>query len=223
VRSGEIVGIAGLVGSGRSELIRAILGADRPDAGAVELDGRPVRFGSPRQAWRAGIAYIPESRATEGIFLNRSIGENITLPHLGRSRRLGLGPTRGERARVERVLKDLDVRASGPEAKAGTLSGGNQQKTLLARCLYRTPTLLIADEPTRGVDVGARRSIYGILGELARQGLAVLLVSSETEEVLALAGRVLVMREGHVVAELNGDKATEEQILKAALGLESAA
>jgi len=223
VRSGEIVGIAGLVGSGRSELIRTILGADHADAGDVYLDGRRVRFRSPRQAWRAGIAYIPESRTTEGIFLNRSIGENITLPHLGHTRSLGLGPTRGERARLENILSQLDVRATGPNAKARTLSGGNQQKTLLARCLYRTPRLLIADEPTRGVDVGARRAIYEILSRLAAEGLAVLLVTSETEEVLALAGRIVVMRAGCIVAELNGHTATEEQVLRAALGLETVA
>jgi ABC-type sugar transport system ATPase subunit len=223
VHAGEIVGIAGLVGSGRSELIRAILGAERPDAGAVELEGRPMTFRTPRQAWGAGVAYVPESRTTEGLLLNRSLSENVTLPHLRRTRRLGLGPTRDERRRVAHLLSHLDIRARSPDAKASTLSGGNQQKTLLARCLYRTPRLLVADEPTRGVDVGARRAIYRILSDLAAGGLAVLLVSSETEEVLGLAGRVLVMRAGHVVAEFPGESASEEQVLHAALGLGAAA
>jgi ABC-type sugar transport system ATPase subunit len=223
VQAGEIVGLAGLVGSGRTEVIRAILGAEPPDSGSIELNGRPVEFRSPRAAWRAGLAYIPESRTTEGLLLNRSLIENITLPHLSRSRRFGLGGPREERARVERLLKELDVRAAGPTAKASTLSGGNQQKALLARCLYVTPTLLIADEPTRGVDVGARRAIYRILADLAHKGLAVLLVSSETEELLGLAWRVLVMREGRIVAELPGATATEEQVLQAALGMAVAA
>ncbi len=223
IRAGEIVGLAGLVGSGRSEMIRAILGADKPDAGAVELNGRRVRFGSPRQAWSAGVAYIPESRATEGLLLSRSLTENITLPHLSRTRRFGFTRHRDERRRVERLLSNLDVRATGPDAKASALSGGNQQKTLLARCLYQTPLLLIADEPTRGVDVGARRAIYAIISDLARRGLAVLLVSSETEEVLGLAGRILVMRKGRIVRELPGATANEEQVLQAALGLDASA
>jgi ABC-type sugar transport system ATPase subunit len=223
IRAGEIVGLAGLIGSGRSEMIRAVLGADKPDSGTVELNGRQVRFRSPRQAWGAGVAYVPESRATEGLLLNRSLAENITLPHLSRTRRFGFIRRRDERRRVERLLTELDVRASGPEMKASALSGGNQQKTLLARCLYRTPQLLIADEPTRGVDVGARRAIYAIISDLAQRGLAVLLVSSETEEVLGLAGRILVMRNGRIVRELSGATATEEQVLQAALGFDAPA
>ena len=223
IRAGEIVGLVGLVGSGRSELIRALLGADRADSGTIELEGRRVSFRSPREAWHAGIAYIPESRATEGLLLNRSLSENITLPHLRKRHLLGTTGGREERTRIQRLLADLDVRATGPAAKVRTLSGGNQQKALIARCLYRTPTVLVADEPTRGVDVGARRAIYNILAALARDGLGLLVISSETEEVLGLAERVLVMREGRIVAEFPGATATEAQVLHAALGVDEAA
>lgn len=223
VRAGEIVGLVGLVGSGRSELVRAILGADRAESGTIELEGRRVSFRSPREAWHAGIAYIPESRATEGLLLDRSLSENITLPHLRKRGLLGVAGGREEREHIRRLLADMDVRATGPGAKVRTLSGGNQQKALIARCLYRTPTVLVADEPTRGVDVGARRAIYQILAALARDGLGLLVISSETEEVLGLAERILVMREGEIVAEFEGATATEAQILHAALGVEAAA
>ncbi len=230
VRAGEIVGLAGLVGAGRTELARALQGASPVTAGTVSVApgcelavgprgarrGRSRRHGSPRRALDAGIAMIPESRKEQGLLLMRPLTENVSLASLRQFSRFGLMRRRAERRAVERMLGRVDVRAPSPAAPAGTLSGGNQQKVLFARMLLCGPRVLVADEPTRGVDVGAKRAIYDLLITLAADGLGVLLISSDIEEILGLAHRVLVMRMGTITAELSGDGLTEAAILGAA-------
>jgi ABC-type sugar transport system ATPase subunit len=217
IHAGEIVGLAGLIGSGRSEVARAIFGADRA-SGEVLLDGRPLSVRSPRDAIEAGIAMLPEDRKYQGLLMQRSIVENVSLPHLRTVSAGGVLAGGRERRTVAALLKRLDVRAKGPGARVATLSGGNQQKVLFGKWLFRRPQVLLADEPTRGVDVGAKRSIYDLIRSLAKDGMAVLLISSEHEEVLGLAHRVLVMRGGRVVAELDDDSMSEDAVMRAAFG-----
>jgi rhamnose transport system ATP-binding protein len=216
VRAGEIVGLAGLVGSGRTEVARAIFGADRLTAGEILLDGRPVRITSPRQAARHGIAMLPESRKDQGLLMLRSVRENTTLATLGDLSAGGVVRRGRERARARELSKRLDVRAASQEVPVRSLSGGNQQKVLFAKWLATRPKVLIADEPTRGVDVGAKRQIHELIVGLAADGLGVLLISSEIEEVLGLAHRVLVMRGGRIVGEFAGDDATTDNVMRAA-------
>jgi ABC-type sugar transport system ATPase subunit len=218
VRAGEIVGIAGLIGSGRSELARLIFGADRASAGRVEVDGREVRIRRPSSGLQAGIALLPESRKEQGLLMQRSIGENITLPHLGEIETLGIVSSLAERRQATAAMKRFDVRAKSSKDRVATLSGGNQQKVLFAKWLFARPRVLIADEPTRGVDVGAKRSIYELIHSLAEEGLGILMISSEIEEVIGLAHRVLVMRGGSVVAEFDGQSMNEDLIMQAAFG-----
>jgi len=216
IRAGEIVGLAGLIGSGRSEVARAIFGADRPIAGVIEVDGRPVSPRSPRAAIRRGIAMLPEDRKRQGLLMLRSVVDNVTLPHLEDVSAVGVLSTRIERTRTSELIASLDVRAKSNDAPVNTLSGGNQQKVLFAKWLFRRPRVLIADEPTRGVDVGAKRAIYELIESLAAEGIAVLLISSEHEEVLGLAHRVLVMRGGRIVAEFDEQTMSENAVLHAA-------
>jgi simple sugar transport system ATP-binding protein/ribose transport system ATP-binding protein len=216
VRAGEIVGLAGLVGAGRTELARAVFGADRTSSGVVEVAcGRAVR-GGPRTSLRAGMAMIPESRQDEGLLLGRSVTENVSLSSLGAVSRLGFVRRQAERAMARDVLARCDVRAAGHRSAVASLSGGNQQKLLFARALLNRPAVLIADEPTRGVDVGAKRAIYDLLASLAADGVGVLLISSELEEILGLSHRILVMRRGSLAAELTGPQMTESAVLAAA-------
>ncbi len=224
VRSGEVVGLAGLVGAGRSELARAAFAASRVTAGTVAVAGArlggkgPLRTAGSRDALRAGLAMIPESRKEQGLMLGRPVAENVSLASLGRLSRGGLVDGRAERRDVAAILRRLDVRAGSLHAAAATLSGGNQQKLLFARMMLAGPRVLLADEPTRGVDVGAKRAIYELLAGLAADGMAVLLISSDVEEIIGLAHRVLVMRAGRIVAELAADDITEAAILGAAFG-----
>jgi rhamnose transport system ATP-binding protein len=230
VRAGEIVGLAGLVGSGRTELARALCRAQRVTAGTVTTAGVPLagrrRLArlpgpGPWAALRAGVAMIPESRKEQGLLLGRPITENVSLASLGRLSDLGLVRRRAERQAVTNALGQVGVRLAAHAAQAApvsTLSGGNQQKALFARILLRGPRVLVADEPTRGVDVGAKRAIYELLTSLAAEGLGVLLISSDAEEILGLAHRVLVMRAGRIAAELRGEAMTEAAILGAAFG-----
>lgn len=218
VRAGEIVVLAGLVGSGRSEIGRAVFGADRVTAGRVRLNGEVLRLVHPRTAIGAGMGMIPEARKEQGLLLGRTVRENITLPHLRLFSRGGIVSRRAETDIVTPIIRDVDIRAASAEAPMETLSGGNQQKTLFARWLVSRPRLLIADEPTRGVDVGAKRAIYELLAGLAAEGSGVLVISSEIEEVLGLAHRILVMRRGRLVAELEGSTATEESVVACAFG-----
>ncbi len=223
VRAGEIVGLAGLVGSGRSEVARAVFGADRLEAGTVELEGRALSVRSPHGAVRAGLAMVPESRKEQGLVMDRSVIENVTLPHLDSIARAGVITLARELERTSELVAEVDIRTERPQARVSTLSGGNQQKVLFAKWLFRRPRLLIADEPTRGVDVGAKQAIYLLLHALAASGMGVLLISSEHEEVIGLAHRVLVMRAGRLVAELDGRTVTEDEVLEAAFATGSRA
>jgi len=237
VRAGEIVGLAGLVGSGRTELARALCRAERVTAGTVRTADGPLAGRGPWAALRAGLAMIPESRQEQGLMLGRPIAENVSLASLARLSDLGLVRRRAERQAVAGVLDQVGVRVPAQCPRGGvwggrppglatpvsTLSGGNQQKALFARILLRGPRVLVADEPTRGVDVGAKRAIYELLTSLAAEGLGVLLISSDAEEILGLAHRVLVMRAGRIAAEFRGEAMTEAAVLAAAFGAERGA
>jgi simple sugar transport system ATP-binding protein/ribose transport system ATP-binding protein len=224
VHAGEILGLAGLVGAGRTEVARAIYRANRVHSGSVSVtrgDGNVAVTGTPRTAMRAGVLMIPESRKEQGLLLGRSVKENVSLSTLAQVSRAGLVQPGAERRRVRDVLTRVDARGGGQSVPASALSGGNQQKLLFARSLLRDPAVLIADEPTRGVDVGAKRAIYELLTSLTDDGMGVLLISSDVEEILGLAHRVLVMRGGKVAAELAGDDITEAAILGAAFGTDN--
>ncbi|SEU37376.1 sugar ABC transporter ATP-binding protein [Nonomuraea wenchangensis] len=218
VRRGEIVALAGLVGAGRSEVARAVFGIDRWDAGAVEVDGRRLRPARPTAAMAAGLALVPEDRRQQGLVMDLSIERNIGLAGLTALRR---GPLISRLAERERA-RDWAVRLRLKFARLGdpvnVLSGGNQQKVVLAKWLARRPSVLIVDEPTRGIDVGTKAEVHRLLSELAASGVAVLMISSELPEVLGMADRVLVMHEGRLVAELDRAEASEESVMAAATG-----
>ncbi|MEV4286958.1 sugar ABC transporter ATP-binding protein [Nonomuraea bangladeshensis] len=218
VRRGEIVALAGLVGAGRSEVARAVFGIDRWDAGSVEVDGRRLRPARPTAAMAAGLALVPEDRRQQGLVMDLSIERNIGLAGLAALRR---GPLISRLAERERA-RDWAVRLRLKFARLGdpvnVLSGGNQQKVVLAKWLARRPSVLIVDEPTRGIDVGTKAEVHRLLSELAASGVAVLMISSELPEVLGMADRVLVMHEGRLVAELDRAEASEESVMAAATG-----
>jgi len=213
VRPGEIVGLAGLVGAGRSEILETLYGARRPSAGTVRVAGRELRRGSVPAAVKAGVGLAPEERKSQGLLLDQAIFSNITVSTLGRFSRFGLLDSRAERKRSTEVAESLDVRPAGVDRLVRLLSGGNQQKVVLARWLLRECRVLLLDEPTRGVDVGARAEIYTLVRSLADSGVAVVVVSSEVEEVLGLSDRVLVVREGRVVHEGPADEIDESRVL----------
>ncbi len=218
VRHGEIVGLAGLVGAGRSEVARAIFGIDRPDGGSVLLDGRELRIRSARQAVRLGLSYVPEDRAAHGLVAPMSIQHNVTLAILRHVS--GAGWTRDARERVvtQEYESRLRIRMSGVRQRVRELSGGNQQKVVLAKWLATQPKVLILDEPTRGIDVGAKAEVHRLMGELAGQGLAILMISSELPEVLAMSDRIVVMRGGRIAGRFTRGEATQESIMAAAAG-----
>lgn len=218
VRAGEILGITGLIGSGRTELARAIVGADSLEAGEIAVAGKAAVVRHPRDALRAGMAMVPESRKDQGLLLERSTRENIGLATLGAQSRLGFVDQRGERCQTDGLLRRVGAASVHPERPAGQLSGGNQQKVLIARAILGAHKVLVADEPTRGVDIGAKQAIYDVLRNLAAEGIAIVMISSEIEEVVHLAHRVLVMRAGRVVRELNGKTISEDEIMRAAFG-----
>jgi ABC-type sugar transport system ATPase subunit len=218
IKAGEILGFAGLIGSGRTEIVRAVFGADHRDKGKVILDGKELKVRTPHQAIKNGIAMLPESRKDQGLLMRRSITENVSLPHLGEVTRAGIISSKQERREVGTLMDRLDVRASHLSAPIYTLSGGNQQKVLFGKWLFCPPHLLLADEPTRGIDVGAKRAIYELISSLAREGMAVLLISSELEEVLELSHRVLAIRNGQIVEEFDGHSVTMDEILRACFG-----
>ncbi|MBQ0987097.1 sugar ABC transporter ATP-binding protein [Streptomyces sp. F63] len=213
LRPGEIVGLAGLVGSGRSEILETVFGARRPDAGRVLAGGRPLPPGSVRAAVRAGIGLAPEERKTQGLLMLESVVRNVSVSSLARFARGGWLDRARERAAAHRSTRELSLRPDDPSVPVRTLSGGNQQKVVLARWLLRGCKVLLLDEPTRGVDVGARAELYALIRRLADDGVAVLLVSSEVPEVLGLADRVLVLREGRVVHTAPAGELDEHRVL----------
>jgi rhamnose transport system ATP-binding protein len=218
VRAGEIVGLAGLVGAGRTEVARVLFGLDRADAGEVHFDGKRVRFRSPSAALRAGIAYIPEDRHLDGLVSGFSIAENVTLPILPRLfPRLFIRTSR-ERALAEGYVERLRIRSTGTDELVDALSGGNQQKVVIAKWLATNPRVLILDEPTRGVDIGAKVEVHRIISELAASGLGIILISSDLPEVLAMSDRIMVLHEGRISAEIPRAEASEERVMFAATG-----
>lgn len=223
VHAGEIVGLAGLVGSGRSEVVRAVFGIDRYDDGRVLLHGQPVSQGNPRDALSRGVVLVPEDRRQQGLFMPASIDRNIAVTVLDKIRRLGLIRRRDERKVADEWSKRLQLKHQGLGKPVDRLSGGNQQKVVLAKWLATKPKLLVIDEPTRGIDVGTKAEVHRLLGELAAKGLAILMISSELPEVLGMADRVFVMREGRLMGELSRAEATQESIMLAATGQASVA
>jgi ribose transport system ATP-binding protein len=213
VHSGEIVGLAGLVGSGRSEIVETVYGARKADTGRVTVDGKALRRGSVSAAIRAGLGLAPEERKSQGLLMFEPVYRNVSVSSMSRFTRVGFISSGRELAEAARVTKDLDVRPSDPRRIIRTLSGGNQQKVVLARWLLRGCRLLILDEPTRGVDVGARSEIYRLVRQLADSGVGVLMVSSEIPEVLGLSDRVLVVREGRVVHTGPASEIDESKVL----------
>ena len=217
LREGEILGFAGLVGSGRTDVVRAISGADRLDRGEIRVKGKPVSFRSPKGAIAAGIVMVPEDRKGLGLNLDRSVGENITLPWEGNLTRLGMIFPSAVDAVGKAQKERFDIRGR-MDLPVGSMSGGNQQKVLLAKWLVEDPKVFIVDEPTRGVDVGAKMAIYEIIRGLAAAGMGVIVVSSELEEVLGLSHRVLVMSEGRQKGILSRQEATPERVMSLAVG-----
>jgi monosaccharide-transporting ATPase len=213
VHAGEVVGLAGLLGSGRTETAMAVFGALQVDAGTVAVEGRTARRWSPAAAIRAGLALVPEDRKAQGIIPELSVRDNIVLAALPRITSAGLVSQRRCDEIVDTFVRRLRIKISGPQQKVRELSGGNQQKVLLARMLCLNPKVLILDEPTRGIDVGAKAEIQALVDELAALGLGVLLISSELEEVVEGSDRVLVLRDGAVVGTLRGDQVSEERIM----------
>jgi ribose transport system ATP-binding protein len=213
VRAGEVLGLAGLVGAGRTELARLVYGARRRTAGTVEIGGKALVFHSPRKAIQAGLVYLTEDRKGDGLFLDMSVHENINVMVAGRDARVGVLDRRKAVERTGAAVDALEIRVARAAVNVGSLSGGNQQKVLLSRLLEMRPRVLILDEPTRGVDIGAKSEIYRLIDQLVRAGVAILLISSELPEVIGVADRVLVMREGRIAGELAGESEISQEAI----------
>jgi len=219
---GEILGIAGLVGSGRTETTRAIFGIDHKDSGEVILDGKAIEIKKPLDAIQAGIVLTPEDRKKDGLCLKLSVRENIVLPNLKMiSNKFGKVSKKKEEKLIDKMIKDLQIRLSSPETDAENLSGGNQQKVVIGKWLARNSRVVIFDEPTRGVDVGAKVEIYNLMNQLKKNGTGVMFVSSELPEVMGISDRVLIMCDGRITGELMSDEVTEDRIMAHATRFES--
>jgi ABC-type sugar transport system ATPase subunit len=220
LRRGEILGLAGLVGAGRTELARALFGAERLAAGRLTLDGRPLRIRSPNEAIAAGIGYLTEDRKDQGLFVRMTVRDNCIAPALAQfAGRLGMMDERRAAAFAEAARTRFGIITPSIRQTVRNLSGGNQQKVLLAMWMGTAPKVLIADEPTRGVDVGAKSEIYRLLRQLAADGVGIILISSDLLEVLGLADRILVMRQGRIAGEFSRHEATEENVIACATGV----
>lgn len=218
VRRGEVLGVTGLVGAGRTEMVRLLFGADRCMAGEIRIDGQAVRLRTPRDAIRHGLCLLTEDRKTQGLVLGRSVRENYALPNLSRLSWHGLIDRKAEQQGFADAVRDLRIRVAGPNQLAGTLSGGNQQKVVLAKWLASQAHIFVFDEPTRGIDVGAKVEIYHLINRLAAEGKAILMVSSELPEVLGMSDRILVMRQGTLAGEITDvAHTTQEQVLALAM------
>ena len=215
---GEVLGLAGLVGAGRTEMARMLFGADPRTGGDIRLAGKPVQIRSPQDAIDVGLVYLTEDRKAEGMLLDMSAKDNINLMICGRDAKGGVLDLRKALQRCRDAIAAMQIRVAGPEIAVGSLSGGNQQKCLLSRLLETRPMVLILDEPTRGVDVGAKSEIYRIIDDLAKSGAGVLVISSELAEVVGVSDRVIVMREGHLEGEVTGDEIDQENIIALATG-----
>jgi len=212
------VGISGLVGSGRSELLMSLFGANRVTQGEIRIDGRRVRYGSPREAIAQGIALVPESRKDQALFLQLATGENISVLKLDEFSAMGWIGQKSKNRLEEEYRNKLNVKTASLQTPIINLSGGNQQKAVIARWLTVSPRILLLDEPTRGIDVGAKGEIYEIIRDLARTGMGILVVSSDLPEILAISDRVYVMRQGRFAAELHGQEINQETIMFHATG-----
>jgi rhamnose transport system ATP-binding protein len=220
LHQGEILGLAGLVGAGRTEVAQVLFGIDHAEGGEIVLNGKKIRIRSPQQAMEYGIAYVPEDRHLHGLVMNFSIASNVTLAILNQVSRLGLVDPRRERRIAGEYSSQLSVRSEGVEQLVNALSGGNQQKVVLGKWLATNPSVLILDEPTRGIDVGAKAEVHRIISDLAAKGLAIILISSELPEVLAMADRVVVLHEGRISGTFSRSDATQERVMFAATGQE---
>ena len=218
LRAGEITGAAGLVGAGRTEAARAIFGIDRPIAGTISIDGTTLTPGNPRLAIRAGLALVPEDRKEQGLILDMAIRDNLSLPRLRHFAPSGFISDAAINRSAETLSTSLSIRSTGIHKLVGELSGGNQQKVALGRWLALSPGIIILDEPTRGVDVGAKREIYSLIESLAASGTAVLVISSDLEEILRLSDRILVLHEGHLAGTLTRNEASEASVMQLATG-----
>jgi len=218
LRAGEIVGMAGLIGSGRTELARAVFGITPATSGEILLDGKAVKIRGPKQARDLGIAYIPEDRGLQGLVKAMTIGENTSMAILDRIARRGVIRLGEEFSRAQAAIASLGIKAQGPAQRVGELSGGNQQKVVLAKWLAIAPRVLILDEPTRGIDVGAKAEIYALMARLAQKGMAILMISSDLPEVLGMSDRVLVMRGGTIVRSFDRAQASPEAVGAAMTG-----
>jgi ribose transport system ATP-binding protein len=219
LRKGEIVGLTGLVGAGRTELARVIFGADQPDRGRILLEGKPVSLRSPRQAIDLGIGLLTEDRKMQGLILNMMLRENTTLASLSRLVKRGFIDVSAEKSATKKFIRDLLIKTPSTEQKVRNLSGGTQQKVVLAKWLFTESKILIFDEPTRGIDVGAKAEIYQLMWKLVSQGIAILMISSELPEVLKMCERILVMHDGQITGELKREEADQEKIMALAMGL----
>ncbi|HEK9997435.1 TPA: sugar ABC transporter ATP-binding protein [Streptococcus equi subsp. zooepidemicus] len=218
VRRGEILGFSGLMGAGRTEVMRAVFGLDKRTAGRIRLNGQDIQVTNPVQAIRAGIGFLTEDRKEEGLILDFSIKDNMTLPSHKDFSKNGFFDDKTSRDFVQKMIDRLRIKSGRPEMVVGNLSGGNQQKVVLAKWIGIAPKVLILDEPTRGVDVGAKREIYQLMNELAERGVPILLVSSDLPEVLGVSDRIVVMHEGRITGELSRGEATQEKVMQLATG-----
>lgn len=218
VHAGEVLGVSGLMGAGRTEIMQAIFGNMPHVTGKLFLNGEEIHNHNPGQAMKNGIGFITEDRKTEGLMLEESIRKNISLANLGRISRRGVLRKKEERELVQKGIEELHIKCFGPEHECGRLSGGNQQKVVFAKWIYTDPKVLILDEPTRGVDIGAKKEIYNIINDLAAKGVAIIMVSSELPEVLGMADRIMVVREGLVRGILSMEEADQENIMILATG-----
>ncbi len=219
LRRGEILGFYGLVGAGRSEFMQSLIGITKPSKGAIRIDGDVRVIRSPAAAIKAGIVYVPEDRGKQGAILDMPIFQNVTLPSLHMTSRNGFIQLAEELALARQYTERLDLRAASLDTNVGALSGGNQQKVVIAKWLATKPRVIILDEPTKGIDIGSKAAVHGFMSELAAQGLSVILVSSEIPEILGMSDRVIVMREGRIAAELDGDNLQPETLVRHAVGI----
>ena len=218
LRKGEILGFAGLIGSGRTEVARSIFGAEKIEGGKIYLDGKEVHINNPRDALDLGIAYLSESRGEYGLVLQLDITKNITLPNLKKFQRFGFLNKKKEN-KIAKIFYDLlDIRAKGLNTNVEDLSGGNQQKVSIAKCLATNAKVLLLDEPTRGIDIGTKAAVHKAMSDLAKERIAILMISSELPEIIGMSDRVLIMHEGHIKTELNKEELSQEKILSAAIG-----
>ncbi len=223
LRRGEILGFYGLVGAGRSEFMQSLIGVTRPSAGAVRLDGEVLVIRSPSEAIRSGIVYVPEERGRQGAIIGLPIFQNVTLPSLSRTSRSGFLKLANEFALAREYTARLDLRAASLDQDVGTLSGGNQQKVVIAKWLATKPKVIILDEPTKGIDIGSKAAVHAFMSELAAQGLSVIMVSSEIPEIMGMSDRVIVMREGRIAGRFERAELTAEKLVRAAAGIQEAA